>query len=550
MALFESILVLLLLAILSLQISRRLRIPYPSMLALAGLAVAMLPSAPDIAIDPRLAMALFIAPAILDAAFEFPPRAIRRYWVPLFALVVVAVLLTTAAVAWVGVVYAGMPVAAAVALGAIVAPPDAAAAAAMLDRPDLPRSTVTVLKGESLLNDAVALFVFSIALHLVAAPNDGGRLLPQFALAIPGGILLGVVAGWLAVTAMPYLVGTLGGVLYSFVVTFGTWILAERLGVSAILALVASAMTVARRSDRHPARDRIHMNAVWDAVVFVLNVLAFLFVGLQARAALRDFDAAQLRHALTFAGLVFVTVVVVRVVWVLLYNRLVQPLARRRGKNKGPSFKQGVVAAWCGMRGMVTLAAALALPADFPQRGLVVLSALAVVLGTLVLQGATLAPLIRLLRFPTDDSHAETLRQTRHTLADVARAHLDGRNDAAIRCALPRSARSARRCGSSGATVASTTTCSACWNANWIWRNWRRCVANRSTSSTAEHSGQTPISSRPRVRQTSRCCRRETSAAPAQTPRCGKGNRCVHNRRPGIGPAARPRPAPALARTE
>jgi CPA1 family monovalent cation:H+ antiporter len=429
MALFESILVLLLLAILSLQVSRRLHIPYPSMLAFAGLVVAMLPSAPDIRIDPHLAMALFIAPAILDAAFEFPARAIRRYWVPLFALVVVAVLLTTAAVAWVGVAYAGMPVAAAVALGAIVAPPDAAAAAAMLERPDLPRSTVTVLRGESLFNDAVALFVFSVALHLVAEPDAGGRVIPQFALAIPGGLLLGVIAGRLAVLAMPYLVGTLGGVLYSFVVTFGTWILAERLGLSAILALVASAMTVARRSDRHPARDRIHMNAVWDAVVFVLNVLAFLFVGLQARAAVREFDAAQLRHALAFAGLVFLTVVLVRVVWVLLYNRLVQPLARRRGK--GPTFKQGIVAAWCGMRGMVTLAAALALPPAFPQRGLVVLSALAVVLGTLVLQGLTLAPLIRLLRFPADDSHEQTLQETRRALVAIGEAHLEGRDDAA-----------------------------------------------------------------------------------------------------------------------
>jgi CPA1 family monovalent cation:H+ antiporter len=158
-------------------------------------------------------------------------------------------------------------------------------------------------------------------------------------------------------------------------------------------------------------------------------VLAFLFVGLQARAALRNFDAAQLHHALAFAGLVFLTVVLVRIVWVLLYNRLVQPWARKRGK--GPTLKQGIVAAWCGMRGMVTLAAALALPPAFPQRGLVVLSALAVVLGTLVLQGATLAPLIRLLRFPSDDSRDQTLQQTRRTLAAVAEAHLDGHDDAA-----------------------------------------------------------------------------------------------------------------------
>src|SRR5689334_16860215 len=117
MALFESVLTLLLLAILLLQVSRRLSIPYPTMLAAAGLCVAALPWTPDVSLDPHLVLVLFIAPAILDSAFEFPPRAIRRYWMPLLALVVVAVLLTTAAVAWAGVVYAGMPIAAAVVLG-------------------------------------------------------------------------------------------------------------------------------------------------------------------------------------------------------------------------------------------------------------------------------------------------------------------------------------------------------------------------------------------------------------------------------------------------
>ena len=203
MALFESVLTLLLLAVLLLQFSRRLRIPYPTTLALAGLAVAALPWAPAISIEPHLVLALFIAPAILDAAFEFPPRAIRRYWMPLLALAVVAVLLTTAAVAWVGVVVAGLPIAAAVALGAIVAPPDAAAAAAMLNKPSLPRSTVTVLKGESLLNDAVALFIFGLALRINATGDEAFHLLPQIAFAIPGGVLLGIVISRIAQLAMP-----------------------------------------------------------------------------------------------------------------------------------------------------------------------------------------------------------------------------------------------------------------------------------------------------------------------------------------------------------
>ena len=136
MALFESVLMLMLLAVILLQVSRRLTIPYPTMLAMAGVAVAALPWAPNIAIDPHLVMALFIAPALLDAAYDFPLRAIRRYWMPLLALAVMAVLLTTAAVAWAAVALAGLPLAAAVALGAIVSPPDAAAATAMLGRLD------------------------------------------------------------------------------------------------------------------------------------------------------------------------------------------------------------------------------------------------------------------------------------------------------------------------------------------------------------------------------------------------------------------------------
>jgi Na+/H+ antiporter len=432
-ALFQSVLTLLLLAILLLQVSRRLRIPYPTMLAVAGLAVAALPWAPEISLDPRLVLALFLAPAILDAAFDFPLRAIRRYWLPLFALAVVAVLLTTAAVAWVGVVFAGLPLAAAVALGAIVAPPDAAAAAAMLNRPSLPRSTATVLRGESLLNDAVALFIFSVALHMNATGDGVYHAMPQLALAIPGGVLLGIVTSRIAALAIPYLAGTLGGILFQFVVTFGTWILADTLGFSAILAVVAAAMTIARHGSRQSARDRVHSNAVWSVVVFVLNVLAFLFVGLQARAIVLDLKAEEFRHAIGFALLVLATVVVVRIVWVLLYNRLVQPIYRWLGYDQAPSLKQGIVAAWCGMRGMVTLAAALALPDSFPQRDLVVLSALTVVLGTLVIQGITLEPLIRLLRFPPDTSRSEELEGARRALAAVAQAELEGRDDEAAR---------------------------------------------------------------------------------------------------------------------
>jgi Na+/H+ antiporter len=428
-ALFQSILTLLTLAILLLQASRRLRIPYPSMLAMAGVGVAALPWAAALSIDPRLALALFIAPAILDSAFDFPLRAIRRYWLSLLILAVGAVLLTTAAVAWAGVVLGGLPLAAAVVLGAIVSPPDAAAAAAMLNRPDLPRSTATVLKGESLLNDAVALLIFGVALRITQSGGGVLHALPQISLAIPGGLLLGIAAGFIASFIMKFLVGTLGGILFQFVMAFSVWLLAEHLELSPILAMVAAAMTIAQRDRRQPPLDRFHSYAVWGLLVFVLNVLAFLFIGLEARGIVRSLDAAHLRQDLVFAGIVLAIVIVTRIVLVMSYNRAIQPLIRRLRAGPGPTLNQGIVASWCGMRGMVTLAAAMALPEDFPHRDLVVLSALAVVLGTLVIQGLTLEPLIRLLHFPQDASHEQEKARVRALLTDTVLDSLRTRED-------------------------------------------------------------------------------------------------------------------------
>jgi len=426
MALFESILTLLFLAILLLQVSRRLGIPYPTMLAAAGLCVAALPWAPEITLDPHLVLVLFIAPAILDAAYDFPLRAIRQYWIALLALAVVAVIVTTAAVAWVGVALAGLPLAAAVALGAIVSPPDAAAAAAMLNRPSVPRKTATVLKGESLLNDATALMIFGVSVRLTHAGATAASVLPQLALAVPGGILFGILIGRLAGLLVPYLAGTLGSILFQFAITFGVWLAADRLGLSAILAVVATAMTAAHYATAQSARDRLHTNSVWSVVVFMLNVLAFLFVGLQARAIVRELDPMELRRALAFSFVVLAVVIAVRIVLVMTYNRAIQPLYRRLGYGAGPTIKQGILASWCGMRGMVTLAAAIALPEDFPQRGLIVLASLTVVLGTLVIQGLSLEPLVRLLGFPEDTSQREETALARATLAGVAaRAHAE-----------------------------------------------------------------------------------------------------------------------------
>ncbi|TAJ69677.1 MAG: sodium:proton antiporter [Phenylobacterium sp.] len=427
MSFFESLLVLLAVAILLLQVSRRLTIPYPTMLAAAGVGLAVIPGAPAITLDPHMALALFIAPALVDAAFDFPVQALRRFWRPLFALAVLAVIVSAGTVAWLGVAMAGLPLYAALALGAIAAPPDAAAATAVLSSVSMPRRSVTVLKGESLLNDATALLLFSAAVSIHTRGEIDAGLAVHLGLAAPGGLLLGFAIARLFRYLTPFVTGTLGGNLMEFVSCFGVWIIAERLGLSPVLCLVAFAMTIARTAGLTTApRVRIHSFAVWSSAVFLLNVLAFLLMGFQARAIVGAMEPERLREAAIFALSVIACVIATRMVWVMIYNRVVNWFPAIRGDLPPPTFRQGILVGWCGMRGLVTLATAFALPASFPQRDLIVLTAFAVVLATLVVQGLTLAPLVRLLKLDGHDDLDAELAETRARLAAVALTTLDG----------------------------------------------------------------------------------------------------------------------------
>jgi CPA1 family monovalent cation:H+ antiporter len=432
MELFESLLALLTVAVLLLQMSRHTRTPYPSMLALAGLGVAALPFAPDITIDPQLALALFIAPALLDVGYDTAPRELRRNWVSLASLVLVAVLLTTAAVAWAGWKFAGLPIAAAITLGAIVAPPDAAAASAVLSRFRLPRRTLSILQGESLLNDAVALLVFGAALSVaVATPETRTTLWAHLLVAVPGGWFVGWAMGWVYLRGAGWVAGTMSAIIVEFIATFGTWLIAEKLGLSPIIAVVAFAMTVAARApEQQPARDRIHSYSIWSSVVFVLNVLAFLLMGLQGRAVIGRLHGDALVHSIGFGIAVLAIVVIVRFVWVMIYGALLRVFRRtlRRGGVFVPtaSIQLGVLVSWCGMRGLVTLATAFALPGNFPKRDTVLLAAFIVVLGTLVLQGFSFGPLIKWLDIEPDRSREAEISFARTRMLDGAMTVLAG----------------------------------------------------------------------------------------------------------------------------
>ena len=432
MALFESTLALLLGAVILTGVARRIEIPYPSLLAIAGAALAFVPAGPDLEIEPGLALALFVAPVLLDAAFDTSPRDLRRNAIPLASLVVVAVGLTTAAVAWVGWRLGGLPIAAAIALGAIVAPPDAAAAAAVLGRLRLPRRILHVLQGESLLNDATALLVYRIAVGVAVGRVTLGHAGPIIALMAVGS----PIAGWLL--ARLYLLGTgrvrdaASSTVLTFVGTFGVWLLAERVGLSPIITMVTYAMTLSREAPRRAtARNRVSTYAVWETAVFVLNVLAFVIMGLQARPILGRLSGASLSHALVVSGAVLATVILVRIAYVMAYNTVARLKNRWFGitltpGTAAPTVAGGVLVSWCGMRGLVTLATAFALPLAFPGRDLIVLSAFSVVLGTLVIQGFTLRPLLDRLGFEADGGVEREISRGRLGIMEAALDTLAG----------------------------------------------------------------------------------------------------------------------------
>lgn len=429
---FEFFLALLAGAVVLATVADRLRAPYPALLALGGVALAFVPGAPAFELDPELALALFIAPVLVDAAYRSSLRDLRAHWRPVATLVFVAVALTIAAVAWVvHLLVPEMPLAAAIALGAIVAPPDAAAATAVLRAVKPPHRVMVILEGESLFNDATALIAYRFA---VAAAMTGAfsltEAIPTFVGVMIGSLVLAYALARAFLWIDRHIPDTASTVVVQFIGAFGVWLAAEALHLSGIVTVVVYAIVLARHApEQMDARHRLSATAVWDTAVFVLNAVAFTLIGLQVRPILAEFGPNALREALIVSAAVLGVVIVVRMAWVLLYNRVAVLTAGRRdgdgARDLGrPTLGSGLAIGWCGMRGIVTIAAALALPRDFPERDLILFVAAAVALSTLVLQGLTLRPFIAALDLPHDDlieretgeARAEALKASIETL--------------------------------------------------------------------------------------------------------------------------------------
>jgi monovalent cation/hydrogen antiporter len=432
MLVFEIVIALLLGGAGLAALSRRIGTPYPALVALAGTGLALLPWTPELVLDPELALTLFVAPVLLDAAFDASPRDLRANWRPVAGLALGAVALTVAAVAlavrwWVP----AMPWPAAIALGAIVAPPDAAAATAVLKQLKPPHRLLVILEGESLFNDASALLIYRLALGAVAAGGVlGWSAVPMLLVVMVGSVVLGFALSKVSLAINGRVEDVATAVITQFGSTFAVWMLAERLHLSGILTTVVYAMTISRTaSGLTPARIRIPSYAVWEVATFVLNVLAFILVGFQLKGIVARFDRATWLEYTSVAAAVTGAAILARIAWVMgaaAFNRWRSPAPDAGGVTL--SAKAAVLVGWCGMRGIVTLAAALALPTGheggeaFPYRDLILFTSFAVVLGTLVVQGLTLRPLMTRLKL---DDDGEVDHEVRLARVETLRAGLE-----------------------------------------------------------------------------------------------------------------------------
>ncbi len=422
----EIQLVLLLVAVVMLTaLSRRLGASTPIVMVIGGLALSFVPGVPQVELPPDLVFFGFLPPLLFAGGYFTSLREFKANLRPIVLLAFGLVLFTSALVAFVAhalVPALGWP--GAFALGGIVAPPDAVAATAIFQRLGVPRRIVTILEGESLVNDATALVVYRFA---VAAASAGVFSLLDasgaFVGALVGGVAVGMAVGYGVDLLADRVSDTALAVAITLVAPYVAYLPAESLGASGVLAAVVGGLW-ARHAMRHASSDtRVVGAAVWQIWLFMLNGLVFFLLGLQLPAVVRHVELNAL--TLGTAAAIVVTVVVARFVWVFPATYLPRLVPAFR-TNDGPVPWRGVtVVAWSGLRGVVSLAAALALPVMFPQRDLILLFTFIVILATLVGQGLTLPALIRALGLAPEEDTAHAEAHARALTAEAALARLD-----------------------------------------------------------------------------------------------------------------------------
>jgi len=398
----------------------RLAIPYPSVLVVGGLALVLVPGIQQIRLDPGTVLDIFLPPVLFEAAYNAYWRELQRDRLLIAALAILLVFLTTAIVAGVALVlFPGVPVWVAIVLGAVLSPSDSAAPVAILARMRVSSRVIAVITGESVMNDTASILLYKTAIvgALTGAAHPG-RALAALAISDLGGLALGIAVGFAGAWLIRIVVNHLTYSLLTVALSYLSYLGAERLGMSGVLAAVTAGAICGLRALPHiPAQFRFHGGLVWEVVIFALNAFGFVLIGLQLPTVIGDLDYYEPETLAVYAGIICLTVLITRILFLGAFT-----LIEHRLRPEAPiSWRESAVVGWSGMRGIVSLVASLALPVTmegsvFPYRDLILFLAFALILFTLVVQVPTLPLLVRRIHMMGD------MRSGEETLARVAAA--------------------------------------------------------------------------------------------------------------------------------
>ena len=422
----ELVLALQIVVAILVYVARRIKVPYPILLVLGGLALPLIPGLPTVELEPDLVLLLFLPPLLFLAGYLTPYRDFKANTRPILLLAIGLVVFTMTAVAL--VMNAALPevrIEAWFALGAIVSPPDAIAATAVFRSVGAPRRIVTILEGESLLNDATALTAYRTAVAIVVTGTTFvlGEAILRFAVVAVGGVLLGLAVGYAASWIFARMDDSPVEVAISLIVPFAAYLPAEHLGVSGVLASVTAGLYLGRQAPKVlSSSTRVLGTSAWQIVTFSLEGFAFVLIGLALPGILEGVTARPggIPELMFLAVVISVTVVVTRILWVYPATYIPRLIPSIRRTDPAPPLRVPFVIGWAGMRGAVSLAAALALPRDFPERDLILFLTFVVILVTLVGQGLTLPLVLRIAGIHGGDGRSEAEEVVARRAANVA----------------------------------------------------------------------------------------------------------------------------------
>jgi Na+/H+ antiporter len=421
------------------MLARKLHISYPILFVIGGLVLSWIPGLPKVRLNPELVFIFFLPPLLFPAALFTSWRDFRANLRPISLLAIGLVLFNTVAVAYLAHYFMNLPLAAGFVLGAIISPPDAIAATAIAERLKVPRRIITILEGESLINDATALVAYRFAVVAVATGSFSlAHASAQFFIVGIGGIFAGLAVGWLAEQFHKRVDDAPIEITVSLLTPFVAYLAAERLGVSGVLAVVTAGLYLGRRMpELLTFKTRLQSGPFWAMVGFLLNGFVFILIGLQLPGVLHALSGHEIPipQLIWYALLISLAVVLIRILWVFPATYLPRLIFKKLCRHDPyPRWQHVLLVAWTGMRGVVSLAAALAIPLTtdgtpdgppFPGRDLILFLTFIVILATLIVQGLSLPLLIRWLDIKDDGSMEKEEREARLKANQAALARLN-----------------------------------------------------------------------------------------------------------------------------